>query len=103
MKLMRKAVPQMREGRRKADMSICLIHFRAPHWAYMLPPKYPLTGEVAAYTKIAVDNSDPRSVYSSLCTNDNRMTVNYLSHKRKTTTDPKMAKMMTKKVTVAIW
>lgn len=36
-----------------------------PIWAYTLAPKYPLIGEVAAYTKIAVDKREPRSVYSS--------------------------------------
>jgi len=31
-----------------------------PILEYKLPPKYPFTGEVAAYTKIAVLSIDPR-------------------------------------------
>jgi hypothetical protein len=39
MKLTRKAVPQTREGRRKADINICRIQTFPPILAYKLPPK----------------------------------------------------------------
>lgn len=48
MKLIKKAVPQTRAGKKKADKIICLIHLLPPHLAYKEPPKYPLTGDVAA-------------------------------------------------------
>ncbi len=37
-------------------MHLCL----PPILAYRLPPKYPFTGEVAAYTKMQVLNMEPR-------------------------------------------
>ena len=82
-KFMKKAVPHTRTGRNDALRTICLIHslpssekekvfigffyikisFKIglpPFREYKLPPKYPLIGDVAAYTKIVVLNSEPR-------------------------------------------
>ena len=60
MKLIRKATPQTMLGNKNAPRSICLIQWRPPKRAYIDPPAYPLTGEQAAYTKMAADRSDPR-------------------------------------------
>lgn len=65
MKLITNAVPQTRAGSKNADNTICFIQRLPPLLAKRDPPKYPLTGDVAAYTKIDVDNKDPLSVYNS--------------------------------------
>jgi hypothetical protein len=57
---MKKAVPQTRAGSMNAESNIWRIHILPPIRAYRLPPKYPFTGDVAAYTKMAVLNSEPR-------------------------------------------
>lgn len=57
---MKNAVPQTKTGIKNAESNICRIHIFPPMRAYKEPPKYPLIGEVAAYTKIAVDKRDPR-------------------------------------------
>ena len=49
-------------GDEEGKSTICLIHTLPPMRAYSEPPKYPLTGAVAAYTKMAVERSEPRSV-----------------------------------------
>lgn len=68
-KFIRNAEPQMNIGTRNAERSICRIHIFPPMRAYNAPPKYPFTGEVAAYTNIAVDKSEPRlkTVIKKLC------------------------------------
>lgn len=60
MKLMKNAVPHTKVGTKNVDTNICRIHTLPPWRAYNEPPKYPFTGDVAAYTKIVVDNIDPR-------------------------------------------
>lgn len=57
---MKNAVPQTNVGTKNVDTNICRIQTFPPCRAYNEPPKYPFTGDVAAYTKIAVDNIDPR-------------------------------------------
>lgn len=56
---MKKDTPQMRAGISMAEATICLIQLLPPIWAYRLPPKYPLTELVAAYTKMAVLSKEP--------------------------------------------
>lgn len=60
MKLIKNAVPQTNTGSIKAESNICFIQTLPPILAYNEPPKYPFTGDVAAYTNIDVDNKDPR-------------------------------------------
>lgn len=60
---MRNADPQIKIGTKNAERSICRIQVFPPIRAYNEPPKYPLTEDVAAYTKIAVDRRDPRLKY----------------------------------------
>lgn len=60
MKLIKNAVPHTNVGTKNVDTSIWRIHTLPPWRAYNEPPKYPLTGDVAAYTKIVVDNIEPR-------------------------------------------
>ena len=59
MKLIKKATPHTKLGKRNAPSSICLIQARPPKREYMDPPAYPFTGELAAYTKMAADSNDP--------------------------------------------
>lgn len=57
---MKNAVPHTNTGNINADNSICFIQIFPPIRAYKEPPKYPFTGDVAAYTNIAVDSNEPR-------------------------------------------
>ena len=59
---MKNSVPHTTEGTRKAETSIWRIQRLPPIRAYRLPPKYPLIGDVAAYTNIAVLTKEPRLV-----------------------------------------
>lgn len=63
MKLIKNAVPHTSVGTKNADSTICLIQILPPKRAYRDPPKYPLIGDVAAYTNMAVDKREPRLKY----------------------------------------
>ena len=57
---MKNALPQTSVGMANALKDICLIHRLPPNLAYMLPPKYPFTGAVAAYANIVEVSIEPK-------------------------------------------